>query len=483
MKYVTGAIKYAELYKNVPEDKKDTWCWIKSLEWGPACAFRNTAIGTLLVNLAEGKEINEACREFNRMMDPANYMKATAPITEKQIKEAEKFVEENGYQDSFERRCATIDDIKVCDILHSNQDADQVKTKVSIFDKVKPTSTSRHKKSEFKDVPEVTIEKFMNEILPGCSQVELFLSNQHKNNFVTLLTSENKDSKNIFKWGNNLNWTYNGNLAGKSQIKQAVKAAGGFVDAPFRFSIMWNEDGRSIVDFDAHASEPGGEHIYYRTFKGHKTAYSGMLDIDMIDPRDVGVENIFWTDMKKVRDGAYKFWINNFNSKLNTGCKAEIAIGDEVFQYEYVGNLQGNVEVATVYIKNGEIDKIEHNKSILVNGGEISDNVYGLDTQKFHKVNLVCLSPNFWQENGVGNKHYFFMLEGAMAPEDIRSIHNEQLNNDLLAHRKVMEVLGAKLKCKSTKRQLSGLGFNATVRDEVILKLGGTHKRVIKVKF
>ena len=46
-----------------------------------------------------------------------------------------------------------------------------------------------------------------------------------------------------------------------------------------------------------------------------------------------------------------------------------------------------------------------------------------------------------------------------------------------------MEVLGAKLKVKSTKNQLSGVGFNATVHDEVILRLSGSHKRVIKVKF
>lgn len=40
-------------------------------------------------------------------------MKATAPITKKQIAEAQTFVEENGYVESFNRRFANIDDIKV----------------------------------------------------------------------------------------------------------------------------------------------------------------------------------------------------------------------------------------------------------------------------------------------------------------------------------------------------------------------------------
>ena len=70
-----------------------------------------------------------------------------------------------------------------------------------------------------------------------------------------------------------------------------------------------------------------------------------------------------------------------------------------------------------------------------------------------------------------------------MAPDEIRTIHNEFLTPELLSHRKVMEVLGAKLKAESTQNQLSGVGFNSTVRDEVVLRLSGSHKRVIKVKF
>ena len=96
----------------------------------------------------------------------------------------------------------------------------------------------------------------------------------------------------------------------------------------------------------------------------------------------------------------------------------------------------------------------------------------------------MCLSPNHWEKNNVGNKHYFFMLDGCKTPIAIRSFHSENLNTDLVSHRKVMEVLGATNKIESNGApQLSGLGFNATVRDEVILKLTGTHKRMVKVKF
>ena len=494
---IQKALKYAEEYKNIPSDLKNNYAWLKSLEWGPSCGFRNTAIGQLMIDLSEGKEINAACESFNRIVDPANYKKAKAPITQRQIEEARKFVEENGYEDSFERRCAIITDINVQEILHTNADASDAKTKISLFDGVKSTAPTRHKKSEFDKVEEVPVEKFMAEILPRCSSVEVFLTGKHKGNFMTLLTSSNKDSKRIFKWDNNFSWTYTGNLAGKSQIKQAVKAAGGFVDAPFRCSMLWNENGEAPkCDLDLHCREENDE-IYYADHNIGKdlsripksrSRSGGVIDIDITRPQlqcgsNPAVENIFYQDMSTVKDGKYDFFIHNFNDGDNQGAKAEIYILGQTFQYEVKHRISKSVHIANVYIRNGVWDKIEHSKYFVGEGEEQPDVVFGLDTGKFHKVSLICLSPNFWDGQGVGNKHYFFCLRGAKSPEKIRSIHNEFLRDDLMRHRKVMEVLGQSLLVESTEGQLSGLGFNSTVRDELIVKLGGSFKRVIKIKF
>lgn len=476
MHKLDGIKPMLEAYKNVPSDKRDIWCWVNSYKFKYA-KFKNELIGVLCTELAEGKELNEACKAWNIRVDPANYMKATAPITKRQIEEAKKFVEENGYAESFERRCATIDDIRASDILHLNTGDGGIK-KVSIFDNVKATST-RHKRSEFDKVETVSIEKFMTDILPTCTSVEAFLLNTHKGNMVTLTTSKNKDSKPIFKWPNNYSWTYNGDLAGKSQIKEEVKKAGGFVDAPFRFSIMWNEDGRDIVDLDAHCLEPTGTHIYYSTYKGHHSPNGGMLDVDMIRPKNVGVENIFWSE--RFHDGRYTMFIHNYDGGHFNSCKAEIFINGESYQYLVPHFFTGDCEIAKVYIKNGELDRIEHSK-YLVDSNAVSTKLYGLDTNQFHKVNLICLSPNHW-DKPVGNKHYFFMLDECRAPEDIRGFHNENLIPELLNHRKVMEVLANTTKVRTTDRQLSGLGFNATVRDELVVRLKGTHNRVIKIQF
>ena len=92
----------------------------------------------------------------------------------------------------------------------------------------------------------------------------------------------------------------------------------------------------------------------------------------------------------------------------------------------------------------------------------------------------MCLSPNYWQSE-TGHKHYFFMLDGAKAPKKFRGFHNEFLTADLLDHRKVMEVLGHTQQVESTDGQLSGLGFNATVRDDVVVRIN--QQRIIRIKF
>lgn len=473
------AYRYANMAPKGIRGLTDRWLWREAGTF-PYCRFRSELIGTLCTEIAEGKELERACQDWNKRVDPANYMKAKAPITQQMIDAARQFVTDNGYEQSFNRRCATMEDIKVCDILHANAGDGTVKP-VSIFDGLKPTAT-RHKPADFKDVPEMGIDEFMRDVLPTATSVEAYLQNRMEKNFVTLTAPAAADSKPIFKWPNNFGWTYNGDLAGKSEIKEAVKQAGGFVDAYFRFSILWNENGRDICDLDAHAIEPTGTEIYYFTYKGRKTPVcGGMLDIDMICPRTIGVENIFWTDPAKLKDGDYKFFIHNFDNGANTITKAEIAIGDEVFQYEIPHRIDRSqpVTIAVVTIKDGRLANIKHS-DYLKDGSGIVREIYGLQTCQFHRVSLVCLSPNYWQGE-TGHKHYFFMLDGARAPKALRGFHNEFLTADLLEHRKVMEVLGHTMQVESTDGQLSGIGFNATVRDDVVVRING--QRVIRVKF
>lgn len=477
-------IPFKKEYDELSKSQRDNWCWVTSYKL-PFAKFKNELIGVLCSELSEGKEINDACQAWNKRVDPKNYMKTTAPITKKQIAEAKEFVEKEGYEESFSRRFANIDDIKASEILHVNVGKGEIKS-VSIFDGVKSTST-RHKRNEFDGVEEVGIEKFMKDILPTCTSIEVFLKNTHEANMASLTTANNPDSKPIFKWSNNYSWTFNGNLAGKSQIKEAVKEKGGKVDGVLRFSIMWAEgDASDNSDLDAWASEPNGNKIGYSTWfrkdSGNvRTPMGGQLDIDIRVPSEYNnkniVENIVWDNQSKMKKGVYKFWVNQYADRGSKGFKAEIEFDGEIYSYEYNRRVSGNVQVAEVTLDENGFS-IKH----LLPESHSSKEIYGLETNAFHKVNLICLSPNHWGENQVGNKYYFFMLDGCKCPSKIRSFHNENLITELAEHRKVFEPLGNATMIHPTDKQLSGLGFNATVKDELILRLQGTHKRTIKVK-
>ena len=464
-------IKLKREFDSLSSEIKDNWCWLNSDNI--YAKFGNELIGVLCRDLAEGVELNKACRDWNKRVDPANYMKAVAPITKTQIAQAQKFVEENGYEESFIRRVATIDDIKLSDILHVSSDT--IIPKVSIFDNIKSKST-RHKKSQFENIEEISIDKFMKDVLPTCTSVEAFLENRMKGNFVTMTTSKNKNSKPIFKWDNNYSWTYNGNLAGKSQIKEEVKKVGGVVDSYLRFSLMWNENGKSIVDLDAHCIEPDRNVIYY----GNKRGRYGVLDIDMIRPSKVGIENIYFHE-RDLKPGTYEFKVHNYDEGKFDVFKCEIAIGDDVYSYSHDYPLDHKQTIAKVTLNKDLTYSIEHFIS-LSNENSISSEIYSLNTNEFHKVNLLCLSPNFWGSD-VGHKHYFFMLDGCKTSKELRSFHNENLKAELLEHRKVLDVLGETTKVKPESNQLSGLGFNATVRDELIVRCKGSFNRMLKIKF
>lgn len=490
---VESFINYKKAYNEIPQSRKSDWCWYNSYNL-PIAKFRNELIGTLCVELTEGKELNEACQAWNYRVDSVNYMKVKPPKNQKQIDEAEKFVEENGYAESFDRRFATLSDINVEEIKHMNVSDKAVKP-AGLFAGVKPSTSSQHKRSQFDGIEEVSVDKFMKDILPACTGVELFMENRLTNNLVTLTTANDPASKPIFKWSNNYSWSYNGNLTGKSQLTEMVEAKGGRTDGVFRFTHSWNEiePNQSLMDLhvfmpgcEIPAQDSGGPSVRGRRVgwnNRNDVLSGGTQDVDYTSEAPKGyipVENITFPELSKMPEGVYTCMIHNWSFRRTGGKgKAEIAFQGELFQYEYPATKNHQwVTVATVTLKNG-VFTIEHHLPTTTS----SKNVWGVETNQFHKVNLVCLSPNHWGDNNIGNKHYFFMMDNCHSDVPMRSFHNENLTGDLLQHRKVFEVLADVRKLEPTTNQLAGVGFNATVKDDVILKLNGSHKRTIKLIF
>jgi phosphoribosylformylglycinamidine (FGAM) synthase PurS component len=450
----------------------------------PFARFANELIGTTCIELAEGKELNKVVDSFNFRVDPVNYQKAkNLEVSQKAKQEAEKKLKDLGYltetSNSFNRRYATIDDINVSEIRHTNVD-NIVEKPLGLFGKVPTTGFSRHKRAEFDKVESVGIDKFMKDILPTVTSMEVFLENKFNNNLVALFTAA-EECKNLMKWSNPFSWTYENNLSGVSQIKEEVKSKGGKVDGVLRFSMMWADGNDDDSDLDLHCVEPNNSyHIYYSN-RGTPSPCGGKLDVDITSPNGkLAVENIIYPTLNRMKEGTYKLFIRQFSERNSKGFKAEVEFDGQLYSYTYNRRVDGDVQVAEVTLKNG-VFSIKH--ILPATEGEAANRtIWNLETNQFHKVNLVCESPNHWGDNKIGTKEYFFMLQDCKSDKPMRTYHIDQLNPELLSERRALELLGQYMTIEPAEKQLAGLGFNSTVKAELIVKLKGSHQRVIKIQ-
>lgn len=479
---------YQKEYGKLTDTQKELWTWEKSIAAGAVIGkIRNHSIGTLLVNITEGMDLDLAVRKYEQIVAPTNYKRPNAIFTKKMLEDAKKTIAELGYMDSLQRRFATLDDITVNNILFSNKDAaKRIAGDMDLFDEMEQDVAIDPKR--FSKVEEVSVDDFIKNVLPVAKELEVYLENKHIQNMVSLIAPEVADAKTMFKWNNGMSWAYTGNIT-DSDIKENVKAAGGSVTGVVRFSIQWNDkDGRDNSDLDAHCIEPkGGDHIYF----GHrKSKYTGgELDVDITHPVEqcrnsngVAVENITFPSKERMIPGTYKFYVNQFSYRGSQGFKAEIEVNGEIHSYEYNKPVRENVQVAEVILDQAGNFKVVDKLS--GNCATISKDVWGIKTLQFTPVSVVCYSPNYWdRQKGIGHKHLFFMLKDCINPEEPNGYYNEFLKPELEQHRRVFEALGAKAHVKDIDDQLSGVGFSLTKRNDLIIKVKGATERVLKVKF
>jgi len=471
-------LSYKNIYDNLAEEEKENWCWVHSIDKNNGVMrIRNTAIGTLLVDLSNGQDLNTAVSKFESIMAPANYQRPKALITKKMVDNAEKKINELGLQDALPRRFATLDDITVDNVIFVNRKSYQ-KMIGNVFDELKKEIPDSPKK--FDKVEEIDAETFINDIVPNAKNIKAMVQGKHEANFVSLIAPVNKDAPKIFRWNNNFSWAYKGDVT--DSMKENVKKAGGNVEGVLRFSIQWNDNGGNENDFDAHCIEPGRNEIFFEKKDNHKT--TGNLDVDIINPNgEVAVENITWSDKRKMEEGIYQFFVHNYSHRGGrSGFKAEIEYDGEICSFDYPRELKQNENVMVAKIEFSREKGIKFIESL--EGNTQSREIWGITTNKFTPVSSIMFSPNYWDEQkGIGNKHYLFMLEGCKNYEKPRGLFNEFLRNDLKENRKVFEVLGSKMRVEDSENQLSGLGFSSTKRNDLIVKVEGNFNRVLKIKF
>lgn len=466
------ALKEFKKLKAVPLTSDQMWPAAMTLP-DSVSRIRNTSIGTLLIALSEGAELEDAVKAFENMVAPANYKRPTALVTKAMVDKAKAAVEELGLTSALERRYATLADISVNNVLFADRSARKLMAD-SPFDGV---ATKPVGKEAFLRTEEIPIDKFLADILPSATSLEVMFENQHAGNLVSLVAPADATALPMFKWGNRFSWSYNGDVA--DSIKERVKKAGGAVEGDLCCRLAWDY----ADDLDFHMVGPGGEHVYYGN-RRRPQHNGGVLDVDANGCdglRDDPCENIVYADKRRMADGVYRLAVNNFSRRSSgTGFEVEVDCEGQVHHMSFAGVLAGGKTVNVAEIaKSGLTLTVK----CLLDSTAMSRDAWGLKTQQFHRVNALMLSPNYWDGEGVGNKHYFFMLDGCRNEGQARGFYNEFLRSDLDVHRRVLEMVGAKMKTETGGEQLSGLGFSSTQRNAVLCKVSGAFSRVIKIVF
>lgn len=437
----------AKYMKLKTDAERDLFVWTN---YKSGAAIRNTAIGTLLIDLSAGEELDKSVRKFELMMDPTRYNRTTAVVSKKQIEEAKKKIAELNYTEAIKRRHATVMDVPLEHALYVYR-PDAIK---DVFDDLAadaPVNLTKVKKAE------LTLEQFIQKI-HGAKKVEI--ANVSQSNMVSLIAPID-NTEPLFAWDNNFSWTYRNNVA--DAIKEKVKAAGGSIEGVLRVSLEWyNHD-----DLDLYVTDPSGTTIYF----ANRRTIKGTLDVDanLGSPLTMTpVENIIFNN--KAMPGKYTVEVKNFRSRHteNVGFTVQIEAGGQITNVKHEMTLRDKARVC----------EFELTTERTIKGFKILDTKCRVDNQQatsgtFTQVNLVTYSPNYWT-NEVGNKHLFMFVDGLKTDEAVRPFMNEFLNPKLREHRKVFELLGSKLKIDPADDQLTGYGFSTTQRANFIARVDGS---------
>ena len=446
---------------------RENYCWMKVQSVAEATArVRNTAIGTLLVDLSEGKDLEVAVRAFERMVAPANYKRPTALVTPRMVEDAKKKLGDLGMLSALERRRLDTRDLGPHNALFVHRGKTATK---DVFAQL--ADDTQVKVQTFSKCEEIPISKFIADVLPTAKAVRVLVENRHLANLVTLTGAVDPDAAGIFKWDTSFGWSYTGGVA--DSVKERVKAAGGNVDGWMRISLSWS----NYDDLDLNL-QGLGDIVNFINKRSPKLC--AQLDVDMNagggSTREP-VENIHIT--RQLPAGQYVIGVNQFHKResSDTGYELEIEVGGEcklvsrsksptgTDYFKFTVNSEGGVSFD---FESGE-------------GKVVSKTKWGVTTNRWVNVKAVTLSPNHWGQP-TGNKHWFFMLEGCVSDEDTRPFYNEFLCDKLTENRKVMEVLAGKITVADAEgAELSGLGFSETIRNHFYVEVEGAFKRVVKV--
>ena len=477
-------------------------------------AFRNSAIGTFIVDLTQGRDLNEAANAYGVKVSGPNYQQPkNGYYTAADEKKAFDFLIEYGLQNSLAHRHASLSDINITNVLWVGQETQQRllgdNDQLAALLKKGVAKLSMKEGVQFQGVREISITEFIEKIIPHIHSSEVLFEDKHVPNLCSLLAPVHKNVPSLFKWNNNFGWCYKDNLADVA-IRDLVVEYGGKSDVPVRITLIWNKDGRCNDDLDLHVFEgdrgfynrrDDKNHIFFNNAEDRYNAFrhlsTGMLDIDIREPKTdnrtkerkgLSLENIRYADVRKMNENTYDIWVNLFERRTGYNeFEIELEILGDMYYFSHSEIKEHGFDKKEAWIHVARIVK-ESNTKFTVQGyipmRKLSKEVWNLITGQFYPVVAVMFSPNFCDgQSEIGNRHYIMPLKGCLNPDSMNSFFNEQLRSDMREHRKVFNVLGKMMQVEYSDQQLSGLGFSSTLRHDITMKTDGSIKQVFKLMF
>lgn len=195
-----GQVEWLRGLKGVHSTQRRNVIW-RAVATAPAgfCHPRAGMVGTLLEDIAAGKDYEEVSRAFAAKMHPLKYQRPQVAPKAGNIVEAEKLVEKLGIARSLERRFCRVDEVEA---LWKPAPKKEVPAG-GVFGHLTPKGDAE---SVGMNIPPqvMTWEKFQRMILPSAERIQI--RTPQIGNFCALVTAVHSDAPLIFQWPHPVSW-------------------------------------------------------------------------------------------------------------------------------------------------------------------------------------------------------------------------------------------------------------------------------------
>lgn len=432
--------------------------------------FMSSAIGALVKQIAEGKELEQAVASFESMVAPENYKRSSAVVTTAMFKRARAEIDALGIREALERTGATVVDIEDnAPILHQAHEAPALDVLDEIEDEVALALDAR----EITSAAHASVTE-LESLISGASKVEIAVISSMTSNRVAFTKPAIEGAPEILGHSNEFGWSYL-NSATTDAIRERVAKAGGKVDAPLRISLAWQNGD----DLDLHTTTKAG-HVYF----SNKSLRGAKLDVDMnaggIDNDVDPVENIVYPSEDPLFEKQrLRVEVDNYHKRFSQDQGWTLQVATEHYGTLEITGKRNTTTVMDVWVEDGAL------MVDLVRGATSSEVAIGeaIPSGQWAPVKLIVNSPNYWGSDEFGLRHMVFLTEDYEIDKPTRWLYTELLTPTLRNHRKAFELLGSRLTIPAEKMQdaARGYGFSLTSGQTVPLRITAHNGRRVVV--